>query len=132
MIATQWLSRHHATQGLALGYFGASTGAGAALWAASYQGRAVSAIVSRGGRPELAAPRLSKVVAPTLLLVGENDEPVIEVNQEAMYHLGTSSLMIIPHASHLFEEPGALELVAEEAVIWFSRYFKQRIIAQSA
>ena len=121
--ATEWLNQHPATRNLKVGYFGASTGSAAALVAAAERPDAVSAIVSRGGRPDLAGSALSRVKAPTLLIVGGNDIPVIGMNQEALAQLRTEKqLEIIPGATHLFEEPGALEKVAELASQWFNRY----------
>ena len=114
--------------GLPVGYFGASTGAAAALWAAADLGGSIAAIVSRGGRPDLAGPRLGEVVAPTLFVVGGRDVPVIELTQRARHHLGAmSELRIVPDASHLFEEPGALESVASLAAEWFLRHFAQQV-----
>ncbi|MDJ0714447.1 MAG: dienelactone hydrolase family protein [Prochloraceae cyanobacterium] len=121
--ATNWLEENRATENLKIGYFGASTGSAAALLAAAELKEAVSAIVSRGGRPDLAGTALSRVKAPTLLIVGGNDIPVIAMNQEAMDYLHTKKqLEIIPRAGHLFEEPGALEEVARLASNWFDRY----------
>ena len=121
--ATEWLNQHPATRNLKVGYFGASTGSAAALVAAAERPNAVSAIVSRGGRPDLAGSALSRVRAPTLLIVGGNDIPVIGMNREALAQLRTEKqLEIIPGATHLFEEPGALEKVAELASQWFNRY----------
>ncbi|MGK7872818.1 MAG: dienelactone hydrolase family protein [Xenococcaceae cyanobacterium] len=118
-----WLSQHPATRNLKMGYFGASTGSAAALVAAAERPDTVSAIVSRGGRPDLAGSALSRVQAPTLLIVGGNDIPVIGMNREAMAHLHTEKqLEIIPGATHLFEEPGALEEVALLASKWFNCY----------
>jgi pimeloyl-ACP methyl ester carboxylesterase len=109
---------------LPLGYFGASTGAGAALEAAARATFPVGAIVSRGGRPDLAERYLPQVTAPTLLLVGGEDYPVIEMNQQAYRLLRCpKQLTIIPGATHLFEEPGTLEQVAEQAMKWFQRHF---------
>jgi putative phosphoribosyl transferase len=103
-----------------VGYFGASTGAGAALWAAASLGDDVRAIVSRGGRPDLAAPHLSEVRAPTLLIVGGRDEVVLELNREARAQMRAPTMLeVIPGATHLFEEPGALEQVAGLAKRWF-------------
>ena len=120
---TEWLNQHPATRNLKVGYFGASTGSAAALVAAAERPNAVSAIVSRGGRPDLAGSALSRVRAPTLLIVGGNDIPVIGMNREALAQLRTEKqLEIIPGATHLFEEPGALEKVAELASQWFNRY----------
>lgn len=121
--ATEWLNQHPATRNLKVGYFGASTGSAAALVAAAERPNAVSAIVSRGGRPDLAGSALSRVRAPTLLIVGGNDIPVIGMNREALAQLRTEKqLEIIPGATHLFEEPGGLEKVAELASQWFNRY----------
>lgn len=121
--ATTWLTTRQETQRLAIGYFGASTGAGAALQAAAQSPGAVSAVVSRGGRPDLAAPYLPSVTAPTLLIVGGDDEPVIGMNREALELLiCPKQLVIVPGASHLFEEPGTLEQVADLALDWFQRH----------
>ncbi len=118
--AAEWLRKNARTKKLAIGYFGASTGAGAALIAAARHPNDVYAIVSRGGRPDLAARFLPKVKAPTLLIVGGNDEPVIQMNKGAMKHLrSVKKLEIIPNATHLFEEPGTLEEVARLATEWF-------------
>jgi putative phosphoribosyl transferase len=106
-----------------IGYFGASTGAGAALLAAAQRPDVVEAIVSRGGRPDLAGDELLRVRAPTLLIVGGNDLPVLALNQEALQRLpAEKKLVVIPGATHLFEEPGALEEVARLAAEWFQRY----------
>jgi putative phosphoribosyl transferase len=119
----QWLDQGPATQSLHPGYFGASTGAGAALVASARMPNAVKALVSRGGRPDLARDYLCGVVAPTLLIVGGNDAPVIGLNKEALKLLSCpKQLVIIPDATHLFEEPGALEEVARLAKEWFVRY----------
>ncbi|HZY57828.1 MAG TPA: dienelactone hydrolase family protein [Rubrobacteraceae bacterium] len=121
--ATEWLERSPDTQDLKVGYFGASTGAAAALVAAAERPEPIGAIVSRGGRPDLAGPALPRVAAPTLLIVGGNDVPVIGMNQEAMEQLRTEKrLEIVPGATHLFEEPGALEEVARLAADWFVRH----------
>jgi putative phosphoribosyl transferase len=119
-----WMSREASTRNLRVGMFGASTGGGAALVAAARLPDRVAAVVSRGGRPDLAgAAALSKVKAPTLLIVGGNDVPVIAMNREAYDQLRCERRMeIVPGASHLFEEPGTLELVAELAREWFVRY----------
>lgn len=123
LLAKNWLHIHARTRDLRAGYFGASTGAGAALQAAAREPDAVSAVVSRGGRPDLAGPYLSRVIAPTLLLVGGEDGPVIGMNEEALGQLTCQKrLIIIPGATHLFEEPGTLEQVAQEALNWFRRY----------
>jgi putative phosphoribosyl transferase len=124
LMASAWLRGNAATQHLRLGYFGASTGAGAALQAAARAGFPVGAIVSRGGRPDLAERYLPDVAAPTLLLIGGDDQPVIEMNQHAYRLLRCpKQITIIPGATHLFEEPGTLEQVAEHARQWFARHF---------
>jgi dienelactone hydrolase len=124
--AVQWLRRNPSTKSLNIGCFGASTGAAAALIAAAKCPAEVKAVVSRGGRPDLAMPYLPKVKAPTLLIVGGDDEPVIGMNREAMEALSSVKMLeIVPGATHLFEEPGTLEKVAELAAGWFSRYLEQ-------
>jgi dienelactone hydrolase len=121
--ATEWLSQQPSTQQLKVAYFGSSTGAAAALIAAARLGNRISAVVSRGGRPDLAGVALPQVVAPTLLLVGGNDTQVIGLNQNAYDQMMCErELMIIPRATHLFEEPGTLEQVAEAASEWFVKY----------
>jgi dienelactone hydrolase len=121
--ATEWASTHTETRDLPIGYFGASTGAAAALVAATRTGEAVRAIVSRGGRPDLAGHSLRAVHAPTLLIVGGYDPVVLDLNREALSQLsGPKRLEIVPHASHLFEEPGALLRVAALARYWFAHY----------
>ena len=121
--ATDWLGQYPATQRLTIGYFGASTGAAAALVAATERPSVVAAVVSRGGRPDLAGPVLPRVQAPTLLIVGGRDEPVIEMNREALAQLRVQKqLVIVPGATHLFEEPGTLEQVARLASQWFVRH----------
>lgn len=123
---TDWLAEKEPTAGLAVGLFGASTGAGAALAAAAARPAAVAAVVSRGGRPDLAGESLRLVHAPTLLIVGERDPVVIELNREAMQKLSAETdLKIVPGASHLFEEPGALEQVAHLAREWFVRHLNR-------
>jgi len=120
---TDWLRQYPLTHELAIGYFGASTGAGAALMAAAERPDVVRAIVSRGGRPDLAGPALMRVHAPTLLIVGGADAPVIDLNEQALELLeGEKQLRIVPRATHLFEEPGALEEVAHLAADWFTRH----------
>ena len=120
MSASQWLAENPSTAHLRIGYFGASTGAGAALVAAASRPDEVGAVVSRGGRPDLAIPVLERVKAPTLLIVGGLDFPVIDMNREALNHLRTEKrLEIVPGAKHLFEEEGALEQVARLARDWF-------------
>jgi len=120
--ATDWASSHPVLQELPIGYFGASTGAAAALIGAAERPRA-AAVVSRGGRPDLAGDALPQVHTPTLLIVGGDDEPVIELNQAAMRNMrATVELAVVPHATHLFEEAGALEQVQRLALDWFTRY----------
>ncbi len=123
LLAKTWLEEDTRTRKLGIGYFGASTGAGAALQAAARAPQKIQAVVSRGGRPDLAEIYLPSVTAPTLLIVGGWDEPVIEMNQSA-YELLTceKKLIIVPGATHLFEEPGTLEQVAEYARKWFQLY----------
>ena len=121
--ATDWLTQQPETRHLRLGYFGASTGAGAALVAAAERPDVVGAVVSRGGRPDLAGPALERVKALTLFIVGGNDSPVIELNWTALAQLRCEKqLVIIPGATHLFEEPGALDEVARLAREWFKRH----------
>lgn len=118
--ATTWLGEQQQTETLRIGYFGASTGAAAALVAATKNSDRVSAVVSRGGRPDLATEALAEVAAPTLLIVGGNDTAVIGMNEDAMSQMpGDVRLEIVPGASHLFEEPGALEEVSRLARDWF-------------
>jgi len=125
--ATNWLLKNNETKSLNIGYFGASTGAAAALVAASDYPNVVKAVVSRGGRPDLAGPVLHKVKSPTLLIVGGNDYPVIDMNQEAFDKLKTEKKMVIvPGATHLFEERGTLEVVAQLAADWFSVYLTKK------
>jgi len=121
--AMEWMARQPPTAKLRVGLFGASTGGGAALVAAARVPQRVAAVVSRGGRPDLAGAALPKVEAPTLLIVGGDDVPVIGMNQEAYDQMRCVRRMeIVPGASHLFEEPGTLERVAELARDWFVRY----------
>ncbi len=121
--ATEWVNRHPELHHLTIGYFGASTGAAAALIAAAEEGAQIKAVVSRGGRPDLASHSLSKVLSPTLLIVGGNDFGVIELNQRAFALLNCEKrLEIVPDATHLFEEPGTLEEVARMAARWFEKY----------
>jgi putative phosphoribosyl transferase len=123
--ATRWLREQPAVGTLPVGYFGASTGAGAALWAAAEPGAEIGAIVSRGGRPDLAGPRLAGVRAPTLLIVGSLDEAVLDLNRRAARHLAAEhQLAVVPGASHLFEEPGTLGEAARLAADWFARYLR--------
>ncbi len=125
LAATIWVRQQADTERLPLGYFGASTGAAAALRAAAAPGNDIAAVVSRGGRPDLAGIEpLERVTSPTLLIVGGNDEPVISLNEQAFAHLSCEKkLSIVPGATHLFEEPGTLEQVAQQAADWFSRWF---------
>ena len=124
---TDWLTQYPDTRHLRIGYFGASTGAAAALVAAAERPDVVGAVVSRGGRPDLAGPALSLVRAPTLLIVGGNDFQVIELNRAALAQLRCEKqLVIVPGATHLFEEPGALDEVARLAREWFERHLKQQ------
>jgi dienelactone hydrolase len=121
--AIRWLGGQASVAKLPLGLFGASTGAAAALVAAAKPPRQVGAVVSRGGRPDLAGDALEKVQAPTLLIVGGADFGVIELNEQALARLrGPKALEIVPGASHLFPEPGALEAVIDFAASWFERY----------
>jgi putative phosphoribosyl transferase len=120
--ATDWITMESATRALPVGYFGASTGAGAALVAAAERPDRVAAVVSRGGRPDLAGDALARVRSPTLLIVGDRDPLVLQLNQMALASLTAEArLEIVPGATHLFEEPGALEMVAELAREWFTR-----------
>ena len=118
---TQWLATQPDTAGLPVGYFGASTGAAAALWAAADPEADIAAVVSRGGRPDLAGPRLAAVAAPTLLIVGGHDDVVLDLNRLAQAQLRCENrLAVVPGATHLFEEPGTLQMVAELARDWFA------------
>ena len=123
LLAKAWLEQDARTKGLGIGYFGASTGAGAALQAAARDPSSIQAVVSRGGRPDLAEAYLPSVTAPTLLIIGGDDEPVIEMNRAAYRLLSCPKrLVIVPGASHLFEEPGTMEQVAEHALAWFQQH----------
>lgn len=118
---TRWARQHLLTAGLPVGYFGASTGAASALRAAAELGREIHAVVSRGGRPDLAAEALERVVSPTLLIVGGRDREVLALNRQAYDRLtAVKQIEVVPGATHLFEEPGALEEVAELAAAWFA------------
>jgi dienelactone hydrolase len=124
--STRWISRHPSAKTHRLGYFGASTGAAAALSAAAVVGNGISAVVSRGGRPDLAYDQLPHVLAPTLLIVGERDEAVLQLNKEAYQRLHCiRKLAIVPGATHLFEESGTLEKVANLAAGWFQYHLCQ-------
>lgn len=126
--AGDWLARNPSTRPLRLGYFGASTGAAAALVAAAHQPESVGAVVSRGGRPDLARDDLPAVEAPTLLIVGGADDVVLSLNRRALGQLRCpKKLVVIPGATHLFPEPGALEEVARIAARWFTRYLMPRV-----
>ncbi len=128
---TEWIIGEHGD--VPIGYFGASTGAAAALIAAAELGCKIDAVVSRGGRPDLAGPAHSSVAAPTLLIVGGEDYPVINLNQSAFSQLRCEKRMdIVPAASHLFEEPGALEKVSELAAGWFQEFLPAAVATQSA
>jgi dienelactone hydrolase len=121
----EWLKHETRTEPLAIGLFGASTGGGAALMAAAARPEDVGAVVSRGGRPDLAGGALPHVKAPTLFIVGERDEAVAELNRDAMSRMRAEvSLVIVQNATHLFEEPGALECVADLAATWFGQHLK--------
>ena len=123
--AADWAPTRPDIGALPIGCFGASTGAAAALIAAADRPAAIAAVVSRGGRPDLAGEALARVKAPTLLIVGGNDEPVIDLNRQAMREMHAPvKLEIVPGATHLFEEPGTLERVAELAADWFARYLQ--------
>jgi putative phosphoribosyl transferase len=125
--ARRWLQEETASDPPALGYFGASTGAAAALVAEADHPHSVTAIVSRGGRPDLAGEALARVTAPTLLIVGGADVDVLELNRDAFAQLrGAKDLVVVPGATHLFEEPGALEQVARLASDWFTKHLRPR------
>lgn len=133
LLATDWIQYHPLAQNLGLGYFGASTGAAAALVAAAMQPELIQAVVSRGGRPDMAAAYLNVVRSPTLLIVGSLDHPVVEMNREAMQRIKQApcKMEIVPGATHLFEEPGTLERVAELSAAWFTQYLHLRHDAAS-
>lgn len=129
--ATKWITRQPATEHLRIGFFGSSTGAAAALIGAVEVSDVVAAVVSRGGRPDLAGDALPRVKAPTLLIVGGNDGVVIGLNEEAYAQLSCEKqLKIVPGASHLFEEPGTLEQVAQLASEWFKQRFQPQTVGQ--
>jgi dienelactone hydrolase len=126
-----WLQHRNDTSSLPIGVFGASTGGGAALMAAAARPREIGAVVSRGGRPDLAGTSLARVTSPTLLIVGGLDTPVIQMNRDAMRQMHAEvTLEIVPGATHLFEEPGTLERVAELAGNWFSRCLQPALPAR--
>jgi pimeloyl-ACP methyl ester carboxylesterase len=121
--ATKWLSEHAETLDMKIGYFGASTGAAAALVAANQLQNLIDAVVCRGGRPDLAEAALKQVSAPTLLIVGAQDKLILQLNSQALELLpGKKQLAVVPGASHLFEEPGTIEIVANLASEWFNKY----------
>ena len=129
-VATRWLQGQADTSPLPIGYFGASTGGGTALVAATQEGPAISAVVSRGGRPDLAGAALRHVTAPTLLVVGGYDPTVIALNEQAYDEIqAPKKLVIVPRATHLFEEPGTLEEVARLAAEWFDHYLVRHRVA---
>jgi dienelactone hydrolase len=120
-----WLAEQPHTRSLPIGLHGSSTGAAAALIAAAARPDQVHAVVSRGGRPDLAGPALPQVTAPTLFVVGERDVPVVELNEQARNTMAAAAeLHVIPNASHLFEEPGTLDVAAEEAATWFAAHLR--------
>lgn len=124
----QWLIQKKEFQNQLIGFFGASTGAAAALMAAARLEKKVAAIVSRGGRPDLAKEVLHQIRCPTLFIVGEEDEEVLELNQLALQEIrGPKELHVVPEATHLFEEPGALEEVTQEATEWFQKYLQAQV-----
>lgn len=125
--ATDWIEREAATRALPIGYFGASTGGGAALVAAAQRPGSIRAVVSRGGRPDLAGAALRQVQTPTLLIVGGEDDPVIQLNRKALDQLQCEKrLMVVPGATHLFQEPGTLEQAAGLARDWFAAHLLHR------
>ena len=126
VLAIDWAQRRDDLRALSIGCFGASTGAAAALIAAAERPDAVRAVVSRGGRPDLADGALPRVLAPTRLIVGGDDEPVIEMNRDAIRQMtAIVDLHVVPGATHLFEEPGTLERVMELAAAWFRRHLEK-------
>lgn len=130
--ATQWLMEQPRTSSLDIGFFGASTGAAAALQAAATFGSSIGAVVSRGGRPDLAMPALDRVQSPALLIVGGLDDIVIDLNRKAYAKLKTEKhLAIVPGATHLFEEPGTLEEAARLAAEWFKRHLRRSRVQEA-
>lgn len=129
LAATSWIKGQRELQNLPIGYFGASTGAAAALQAAAAVGIEIGALVSRGGRPDLAGTHaLHQVQCPVLLLVGGHDDVVIDLNQDAYEQLHcVREMVIVPAATHLFDEPGTLEEVARQAALWFGRYLRKSV-----
>lgn len=122
---TQWISKQKDMENVPIGFFGASTGAASALMATPFLGTKIKAIVSRGGRPDLALPILDKIKSPTLLIIGGNDGAVIDLNRKAYVKLtGIKKIEIIEGATHLFSEPGKLEAVAKLTSNWFTKYLK--------
>ncbi len=127
---TNWIMKQQGTKELQPGYFGASTGAASALYAAAHFGEEIKAVVSRGGRPDLAMDILDKVKSPVLLIVGSFDTLVVDLNRKALRQINsTKKLEVIPGASHLFEEPGRLEIVADIAAGWYDKYLQYFSIA---
>ncbi|AHM57194.1 putative phosphoribosyl transferase [Peptoclostridium acidaminophilum DSM 3953] len=127
LAATKWIKEQENTRGFSIGYFGASTGAAAAVEAAAALGDEIGAVVSRGGRPDMALPYLDRVKSPTLLIVGGHDYTVVELNEKAYEKItAVKELKIVPRAGHLFEERGALESVAELASAWFEKYLVEK------
>ena len=127
VLATGWLREQAGLEGGPIGYFGASTGAAAALRAAAVEGNEISAVVSRGGRPDLTGPNISKVRAPTLCIVGGEDQVVLGLNRAAMAEMTCEKdLLVVPGATHLFEEPGALDVVVGAAAKWFTDHMTPR------
>lgn len=125
---TEWLWENKETKNLPVGYFGASTGAASALKAAAFLGEMIKAVVSRGGRPDLVITELSLVTAPTLLIIGSLDVPVIGMNKMAYDKLeSVKEMKIVPGATHLFEETGKLQEVADLAITWYKRYFLKKL-----
>ncbi|MDJ0945312.1 MAG: dienelactone hydrolase family protein [Kiloniellales bacterium] len=127
LAATRWVRKETKLEGFQIGYFGASTGAAAALRAAATEGNDIAAIVSRGGRPDLTGPGLPKVRAPSLFIVGGDDQEVLALNRAAMAEMTCEKdLFVVPEASHLFEEPGALDVVVGVAGQWFTKHLSPR------